>query len=169
MSRSKRKRKNNNQADLQIDPVLAEVIENFAGCGRCSYFWAGYRVIVGEAGAETAAKGDDPNWLILVWSHRMRDLTFKSYGLRFDVEYFHHAGCCPECQRQFVYDEDEPEEPSELAESQPESGDSSELAEPIEVQLELSEDLLESGERDEQFELANVQYATFKIGRMPAI
>ena len=104
MSRAKRKRKNNQvKADLQIDPVIAEVIECFAACGRCSYFWAGYRVMAGEEGAETAAKGEDPDWLILEWSHPMRDLFTKSYGLRFDIDFFHHEGTCLECRRQFVY------------------------------------------------------------------
>ena len=115
MSQSKRKKKKNQpQADLEIDSDLAEVIDCFAACGRCSYFWGGYRVIVGEEGSVTAAKGEDPVWLTLVWSHPMRDLFAKSYGMRFDVDYFHHEGCCPECQRQFVYHDPGEEQPVQV-------------------------------------------------------
>ena len=102
MSR-KKKLKKKQKVDLNLDPALVAVIDCFSACGRCSYFWAGYRVIAGEKVIDTAVKENDPVWLNLPWSHAVRELLLKCYGVRFDVDYFHHEGSCKECQRQFVY------------------------------------------------------------------
>ncbi len=142
-----------------MSPPLAEVIDCFSACGRCSYFWAGYRVIAGEEVVETAVKENDPVWLTLPWSHPVRELIVKSYGIRFDVAYFHHEGSCKECQRQFVYDEEDEElddgpEVIEAA-SQPEDEEAND--EEVDV-VEVVE---------EPMETTPVVRAHFKIERMP--
>ncbi|HID52410.1 MAG TPA: hypothetical protein EYP41_10270 [Anaerolineae bacterium] len=80
------------------------ITESFAACGRCSYFWAGYRVIHGLEDQERVAAQTDPDWLILTWSYPMGELLLKSYGSRFDIDFAYYEGCCKECRRHFVYD-----------------------------------------------------------------
>lgn len=91
-----------------------QLVKNFAACGRCSYFLAGYRVLQGEDGLETVVSNqNDAPHLSLVWGHPMRDLVAKSFGVRFDGTYLHLSGSCPECGRPFTYQQDDNEPPSE--------------------------------------------------------
>lgn len=83
--------------------TLRQVADRFAACGRCSYFWAGYKVLFGEEAQETAVNESESGWLTLQWNSQMPDLLHKSYGIRMDVDYFHYEGCCKECRRRFVY------------------------------------------------------------------
>ena len=160
MSRKKRRNKKKQKSDLKIDAPLAEVIECFSACGRCSYFWAGYRVIAGEKVIDTVVKENDPIWLNLPWSHPVRDLVHKSYGIRFDVDYFHHEGSCKECQRQFIYTEDldDEQEPEEAA---PESVEAPAPSENGETE--------DSDPKEENSETAPAVRAHFKIERMPCL
>lgn len=87
----------------RTDGSLRQVTDRFAACGRCSYFWAGYRVLFGEEGQETAVDQSQSGWLALQWNSQMPDLLNKSYGIRLDIEHFHYEGCCKECRRRFVY------------------------------------------------------------------
>ncbi len=84
-------------------PTLKHVSDRFAACGRCSFFWSGYRVILGEAGQETAVAESQSGWLNLEWNSQIHDLLFKSYGIRLDVNFYHYEGCCKECRRRFTY------------------------------------------------------------------
>lgn len=95
---------------------LRQVADRFAACGRCSYFWAGYKVLCGEEAQETAVNQSDEGWLDLQWNGQMPNLLLESYGIRMDVEFFHYEGCCKECRRRFVYHAPEAEaEPASLA------------------------------------------------------
>lgn len=91
-------------------PTLQQVTARFAGCGRCSYFWAGYRVIQGVVAMETAVAESKSGWLQLVWDAKMPDLIYKTFGVRLDISHFHYEGCCKECCRHFVYRAAENEE-----------------------------------------------------------
>lgn len=81
---------------------MIKVMTDFAACGRCSYFWAGYRVIAGEKGVETAVNGAEDGWLTLIWNQTMRELVHKSYGAMVDADFFHYESCCQECHRIFT-------------------------------------------------------------------
>lgn len=83
-------------------PAVTKVMTDFAACGRCSYFWAGYRVIAGEEGVETAVNGAEDGWLTLTWNQTMRELVHKSYGVMVDANFFHYESCCQECHRIFT-------------------------------------------------------------------
>ena len=63
------------------------MISNFAGCGRCSYFLAGYRVIHGELVLEKAVSTMKINQLSLPWHYDMRSLLVNSYGIHFNVDF----------------------------------------------------------------------------------
>lgn len=84
-------------------PVLDEVTGQFAACDRCSYFWAGYQLIDQAFAVETAVDPDKPGWLVLISSYPVRDLVYKSFGNRLDLDFFHYEGCCPGCQRPFIF------------------------------------------------------------------
>ena len=157
MSRKKRRNKKKQKSDLKIDAALAEVIECFSACGRCSYFWAGYRVIAGEKVIDTAVKENDPIWLNLPWSHPVRELIHKSYGIRFDVDYFHHEGSCKECQRQFIYAEDLDDAAEEAA------------LESVETAAQSENGETNGSEPQENGEVVPVVRAHFKIERMPCL
>ena len=83
--------------------TLQQVTDRFAACGRCSYFWVGYRIIFGEAALATAVAQSQSGWLDLEWNLQMPELIHKSYGIRLDISHFHYEGCCKECRRTFVY------------------------------------------------------------------
>ncbi len=91
-------------------PTLQQVKDLFAACGRCSYFWAGYRVIFGEEALDTAVANSQSSWLDLEWNLEMPELVVKSYGVRLDITHYHYEGCCLECRRPFVYQAAEDEE-----------------------------------------------------------
>ena len=122
--RRERKPQKEGRKSSQGTLTLRQVAERFAACGRCSYFWAGYRVLCGEAGQETAVAESDSGWLDLDWHVQMPRLLYKSYGVRLDIEHFHYEGCCKECHRRFVYQaaESEDEFSSCIIEVSPRSG-----------------------------------------------
>ncbi|MEM7335055.1 MAG: hypothetical protein AAF490_23460 [Chloroflexota bacterium] len=80
-----------------------KMIANFAGCGRCSYFLAGYRVLQGELVLEKAANKMKSNQLQLPWVEEMRKLLVNAFGIHFEVDYLRFNGRCPECGRPFTY------------------------------------------------------------------
>ena len=80
---------------------ISPLVRNFAACGRCSYFLAGYRVLVGTEGLETAVAEKKPNWLVLEWSHRMIDLVSRSYGIPLNFDNLSVTAICEECRRPF--------------------------------------------------------------------
>jgi hypothetical protein len=84
-------------------PTVRLVTDHFAACARCSYFWAGYRVLFGEDAQATAVAQSESGWLDLEWNLEMPDLLHKSYGIRLDVAHYHYEGCCKECRRRFIY------------------------------------------------------------------
>lgn len=99
----KKQRKPSSRKPQKNQPTLRYVTDRFAACGRCSYFWAGYRVIYGEEALATAVAQSQSGWLALEWNLQMPELVHKSYGVRLDITHFHYAGCCKECRRPFVY------------------------------------------------------------------
>lgn len=82
----------------------------FAGCGRCVYFLLGYQSMAGREVLETAVADSDDEWLQLNWLPLMPSLVEKSYGLSIDQGDFYIEGCCPGCQRMFVYTTETDEE-----------------------------------------------------------
>ncbi|MCA9956628.1 MAG: hypothetical protein KC434_17990 [Anaerolineales bacterium] len=91
-------------------PTVQQVTERFAACGRCSYFWAGYRVLFGLEELETAVAHSKSGWLELLWDEQMTELVVKSYGVPLDNGYYHYDGCCEECRRHFIYEASDNEE-----------------------------------------------------------
>ncbi len=82
-----------------------KMVANFAGCGRCSYFLAGYRVLHGELVLEKAVNRMKSNQLQLPWVDEMRKLIVNSFGIPFDIDFMRLNGRCPECGRPFTYKE----------------------------------------------------------------
>jgi len=105
-----KKQRRASRASRKKQLTLQQVTDRFAACGRCSYFWAGYRVIFGEEALATAVAQSDSGWLNLEWNLEMPELVHKSYGVRLDITYFHYEGCCKECRRPFVYQASNSEE-----------------------------------------------------------
>jgi hypothetical protein len=93
--------------------TLQQVTDRFAACGRCSYFWAGYRVVFGADALATAVEQSESGWLDLEWDLQMPELVHKSYGVRLDISHFYYEGCCKECRRIFVYQAAENEDESD--------------------------------------------------------
>ena len=89
------------------------VQKQFVACSRCSYFLAGYRVIHGSAGLESAVAGSDGEWLVLEWNEETRHLVQKSYGCQIDMEWQQFSACCPFCNRRFdiTYTDQEENQP----------------------------------------------------------
>ena len=106
----KSKKKSGRQKQQPVT-TIEMVQQDFAACPRCSYFWAGYKVIVGDEGIDTAVAARENGWLTLQWSHSMRDLVYKSYGVRTDTEFFFYEGCCKECSRPFAFSGSDEEHP----------------------------------------------------------
>lgn len=77
------------------------LLKQFAACGRCSFFWAGYKLI-DETFDETAVSPNQ-GWLTLSWNHSVRDLVHKSFGNRLDLDFYYYEGCCSACQRPFIF------------------------------------------------------------------
>jgi hypothetical protein len=82
---------------------LQQVVDNFVACDRCSFFWAGYRILHGQPALEAAVAASDGSWLELVWDGPTRELLHKSYGGDLDVQLFYYSSHCPACQRRYVY------------------------------------------------------------------
>ncbi len=106
----KKQQRQVNRLPRKNQPMLRSVTARFAACGRCSYFWAGYRVIFGMEELETAVANSKSGWLELIWNEQMPELLHKSYGSRFDISHVHYEGCCQECRRHFVYQTAEKED-----------------------------------------------------------
>lgn len=83
--------------------TLEQIVQNFACCGRCSFFLGAYRFVLHPEQFAAAVAATDGEWLLLAWDGRMRDLVNKSYGCRIDVDAVYLDGTCPECQREFLY------------------------------------------------------------------
>ena len=109
----RKKQRKASHASRKNQTTLQQVTNHFAACGRCSYFWAGYRVIFGEDALATAVTQSKSDWLDLEWNLEMPELVHKSYGVRLDIKHFHYEGCCKECRRVFIYQAAENEEESD--------------------------------------------------------
>jgi hypothetical protein len=80
-----------------------DIVKRFTICGRCSFFVAGYKLLVGEDGLEKAVHNTDGHWLRLGWRHEMADLVSRSFNVRLDIDYYHYESRCPECRRPFQF------------------------------------------------------------------
>ena len=83
---------------------MVKVAARFAACGRCSFFLAGYKALVGEEALEMAVSQRGHHWLRLPWNQSATDLLHKSYGRRVEADCFHYEGICRECRRHFIYE-----------------------------------------------------------------
>lgn len=95
----------------RASPALKQITAWFAACGRCSFFLAGYRLIVSDEELETAVANRSKKWLTIPWSNDLAELVHKTYGSRIDISCYHFEGQCVECHRRFTYqgaDEAEP-------------------------------------------------------------
>lgn len=101
--RIKKQRRQPLRTPRKNQPTLQQVTDRFAACGRCSYFWAGYRVLFGLEELETAVAHSKSGWLELMWDEQMPELVVKSYGARIDMGSYHYESCCQECRRHFIY------------------------------------------------------------------
>lgn len=105
-----KKQRQASRASRKTQLTLQQVTDRFAACGRCSYFWAGYRIIFGEEALATAVAQSQSGWLELEWNLQMPELVHKSYGVRLDISHIHYEGSCQECRRTFAYQAAENEE-----------------------------------------------------------
>ncbi len=78
----------------------ARVADYFAGCPRCSFFLAGYRLVCQDF--DEAAAGAVDDWLDLSWNLAVRNLVGKSYGHALSEPFEAFQGVCPECMRAFT-------------------------------------------------------------------
>jgi hypothetical protein len=90
-------------ARLPSQTSVTDIVKRFAVCGRCSFFVAGYKLLVGEEVWETAVSQTDGRWLRLTWNANVRQLISRSFGSRLDIGCYYYEGCCPECRRLFQY------------------------------------------------------------------
>lgn len=79
-----------------------EVVDFFAGCGRCSFFLAGYRLLFTEESFDDAVAEMEDGYLILDWDQDVRNLVHRSFGVRVDVDFYQYQGRCQECGRNFL-------------------------------------------------------------------
>jgi IS1 family transposase len=79
------------------------IVKRFAVCGRCSFFVAGYKLLMGNEHWETAVNQIDGRWLRLAWTAEVGRLAGHSFGARLDISCFHYESRCPECGRSFQY------------------------------------------------------------------
>jgi hypothetical protein len=104
-----KKRSGRRSGDRKQDKTdLEYVISDFVACGRCSFFLAGYRIMHGDSGldsaaADSAADETDRDWLQLIWDAQTRRLVQDSYGNPLDVALDYLDSRCPECRRRFIY------------------------------------------------------------------
>ena len=80
---------------------MPPLLKQFAACGRCSFFWAGYKLI-DENFDERMAEPTN-GWVTLLWNRAVRELVYKSFGNRVDLDFYHYEGCCSACQRPFIF------------------------------------------------------------------
>jgi hypothetical protein len=102
------------QSRLPSQMSVDAIVKRFTVCGRCSFFVAGYKLLVGDEEWETAVNQIDGRWLPLTWNADVRNLVSHSFGARLNVDYFHYESRCPECGRSFQYraaDDKSPEQP----------------------------------------------------------
>jgi hypothetical protein len=92
-SSSKGKRRTKKQEPTPQDNVVAA----FMGCGRCSFFLVGYRLIFDDF--EQAVEKSESNHLTLSWNHAVSQLIQKTYGSQIEEDAYHYQGSCRECQR----------------------------------------------------------------------
>jgi len=96
------------------DKAMNDVLTRFTSCGRCSLFFAAYRLGHDDDVLEAAIDGLDSGWLPLPWDQNVRELIIKCYGCRIDVEAYYFESCCPECHGQFTYSEADPDKPATI-------------------------------------------------------
>jgi len=89
------------------DPRL--VADYFTACPRCSFFLAGYRLIFQDF--NEAAGGASDDWLDLSWNLAVRNLVAKNYGYDMAEPFEVFQGVCPDCQRAFVVEKGEDQDP----------------------------------------------------------
>jgi hypothetical protein len=100
---SRGKQRSNQKSPTVQDNVLA----SFLGCGRCSFFLVGYRLIhddFEQAVKENAESPSGTDWLSLTWDHATAQLVHKTYGSRIEADAYHYQGVCRECHRSFLYE-----------------------------------------------------------------
>lgn len=85
---------------------LAQVTANFAGCGRCGYFFVDYGHLHGQEHVKQIVAESDGRWLLLQWSPEMRRLIQASFGHRLDANSTHFEGQCMICRRRYGFRED---------------------------------------------------------------
>jgi len=81
----------------ELSPVQAA----FLACGRCGYFFTGYRLL--QPDWETAITNLVERTLTLTWNKKIRELLIKTYGLELDYGEDQFSGCCPDCWRPFSF------------------------------------------------------------------
>jgi hypothetical protein len=105
----KSKHKAKQQVEWRQEADLEAVTHLFMACARCSYFLAGYQLIFDDLASAVSQSTD--NWLTLSWNKGVCLLLQKSFGCLAEVDLLHYAGHCPECQRAFVYQLIEEQQP----------------------------------------------------------
>lgn len=82
---------------------LESLFARFSACFRCCYFLAGYRNLHGADVLEKAiAEGNDPDWIVVPFTHTERELLHKSFGIQTDVHFYYFEGSCDNCRRAYV-------------------------------------------------------------------
>lgn len=79
-----------------------EVQRAFMGCGRCSFFLAGYRILHGMEALGEASRAVDGDIISLTDDGATRQLLYKSYGWRYELPSLAFQAACPECRRSFA-------------------------------------------------------------------
>ena len=80
---------------------------SFLACGRCGYFFTGYRLL--QPDWETAVANQVEQTLTLTWNKKIRELLIKTYGLELDKGEYHYSGCCSDCWRPFSFRQEQEE------------------------------------------------------------
>jgi hypothetical protein len=88
------------RADRQ---TYERAIRRFQVCGRCGYFLADCRLLLGEEALQAALLAIEDQWLQLDGPEALQPLLGKAYGIRMDQDYAYYDGLCPECRRRYVF------------------------------------------------------------------
>lgn len=85
------------------------VINSFAACARCSYFFTGYRVLHEEEQIQQQIAQSGDTWLKLTGSYQVLNLLHTSFGREITADLVKYQLCCPDCLRLFNYEAQAPD------------------------------------------------------------
>lgn len=104
-----KKKKSRPKVVAAANTVFDLVINSFAACARCSYFFTGYRVLHEEEQIRQQIAQSGDIWLSLTGSYPVLNLIHTSFGREITADLVKYQLCCPDCLRLYSYEAQEPD------------------------------------------------------------